>query len=181
MYVIRSPDSAGAFSNQSDFTGKWPQVSLMAHSIFVWLPIISAGTGFLSSAGARVVRESSKIVSLLPLLAAIIIIINIIFIIIIIIIMSSLRDLSTSKCCFQGHEASSKEASAKEVEARLNAMKQHNELQQELLQHVLQYHDSFSSIENLAAVAAGTDSELSGTELRDRLMGSLVWRWFRMF
>lgn len=72
-----------------------------------------------------------------------------------------------------GHEASSKEASAKEVEARLNAMKQHNELQQELLQHVLQYHDSFSSIENLAAVAAGTDSELSGTELRDRLMGSL--------
>ena len=74
----------------------------------------------------------------------------------------------------KGHEASSKEASAKEVEARLNAMKQHNELQQELLQHVLQYHDNFSSIENLAAVAAGTDSELSGSELRDRLMGSLV-------
>jgi len=75
----------------------------------------------------------------------------------------------------QGHEASSKEASAKEVEARLNAMKQHNELQQELLQHVLQYHDSFSSIENLAAAAsAGTDSELSGSELRDRLKGSLV-------
>ncbi|XP_068706448.1 kinesin-like protein KIF21A [Montipora foliosa] len=73
-----------------------------------------------------------------------------------------------------GHEASSKEASAKEVEARLNAMKQHNELQQELLQHVLQYHDNFSSIENLAAVAAGTDSELSGSELRDRLMGSLT-------
>lgn len=72
-----------------------------------------------------------------------------------------------------GHEASSKEASAKEVEARLNAMKQHNELQQELLQHVLQYHDSFSSIENLAAVAVGTDSELSGSELRDRLKGSL--------
>lgn len=75
---------------------------------------------------------------------------------------------------FQGHEASSKEASAKEVEARLNAMKQHNELQQELLQHVLQYHDTFSSIENLAAAAVGTDSELSGTELRDRLKGSLV-------
>lgn len=53
-------------------------------------------------------------------------------------------------------------------------MKQHNELQQELLQHVLQYHDSFSSIENLAAAAAGTDSELSGSELRDRLRGSLV-------
>ena len=76
----------------------------------------------------------------------------------------------------QGHEASSKEASAKEVEARLNAMKQHNELQQELLQHVLQYHDSFSSIENLAAAAIGTDSELSGSELRDRLKGSLVWK-----
>ncbi|KAJ7322787.1 Kinesin-like protein kif21a [Desmophyllum pertusum] len=68
-----------------------------------------------------------------------------------------------------GHEASSKEASAKEVQARLTAMKQHNELQQELLQHVLQYHDSFSSIENLAAAAMGTDSELSGSELRDRL------------
>lgn len=54
-------------------------------------------------------------------------------------------------------------------------MKQHNELQQELLQHVLQYHDSFSSIENLAAAAMGTDSELSGSELRDRLKGSLVW------
>ena len=53
-------------------------------------------------------------------------------------------------------------------------MKQHNELQQELLQHVLQYHDSFSSIENLAAAAVGTDSELSGSELRDRLRGSLV-------
>ena len=74
----------------------------------------------------------------------------------------------------QGHEASSKEAAAKEVEARLNAMTQHNELQQELLQHVLQYHDSFSSIENLTAAAMGTDSELSGSELRDRLMGSLV-------
>lgn len=73
-----------------------------------------------------------------------------------------------------GHEATSKEASAKEVEARLNAMKQHNELQQELLQHVLQYHDSFSSIENLAAAAAGTDSEISGSELRDRLKGSLT-------
>lgn len=73
-----------------------------------------------------------------------------------------------------GHEASSKEASAKEVEARLNAMKQHNELQQELLQHVLQYHDSFSSIENLAAAAVGTDSEISGSELRDRLRGSLT-------
>ena len=80
MYVIRSPDSAGAFSNQSDFTGKWPQVSLMALSIFVWLPIISAGTGFLSSAGARVVRESSKTVSLVPLLVIIIIIIIIIII-----------------------------------------------------------------------------------------------------
>ena len=71
----------------------------MAHSIFVWLPIISAGTGFLPSAGARVVQESSKIVSLLPLLAAkiiiIIIIIVIIVIIITIIIMSRLRDLST--------------------------------------------------------------------------------------
>ena len=53
-------------------------------------------------------------------------------------------------------------------------MKQHNELQQELLQHVLQYHDSFSSIENLAAAAVGTDSEISGSELRDRLRGSLV-------
>ncbi|XP_020607901.1 kinesin-like protein KIF21A [Orbicella faveolata] len=73
-----------------------------------------------------------------------------------------------------GHEASSKEASAKEVEARLNAMKQHNELQQELLQHVLQYHDSFSSIENLAAAAMATDSELSESELRDRLKGSLT-------
>lgn len=60
------------------------------------------------------------------------------------------------------------------MEARLNAMKQHNELQQELLQHVLQYHDSFSSIENLAAAAVGTDSEISGSELRDRLRGSLV-------
>nr|XP_058952852.1 kinesin-like protein KIF21A [Pocillopora verrucosa] len=73
-----------------------------------------------------------------------------------------------------GQEAASKEAAAKEVQARLNAMKQHNELQQELLQHVLQYHDSFSSIENLAAAAMGTDSELSGSELRDRLMGSLT-------
>ena len=54
-------------------------------------------------------------------------------------------------------------------------MKQHNELQQELLQHVLQYHDSFSSIENLAAAAMATDSELSESELRDRLKGSLVW------
>ena len=53
-------------------------------------------------------------------------------------------------------------------------MKQHNELQQELLQHVLQYHDSFSSIENLAAAAMATDSELSESELRDRLKGSLV-------
>ena len=53
-------------------------------------------------------------------------------------------------------------------------MKQHNELQQELLQHVLQYHDSFSSIENLAAAAVGTDSEISDSELRDRLRGSLV-------
>ena len=55
-------------------------------------------------------------------------------------------------------------------------MKQHNELQQELLQHVLQYHDSFSSIENLAAAAMATDSELSESELRDRLKGSLVWK-----
>ena len=57
MHVIWSPDSAGAFSNQSDFTGKWPQLSLMTHSIFVWLPIISACTGFLPSAVTRVLSE----------------------------------------------------------------------------------------------------------------------------
>ena len=47
------------------------RASYSGHSIFVWLPIIPAGTGFLSSAGAHVVRESSKIVSLLASLAAI--------------------------------------------------------------------------------------------------------------
>ena len=45
--------------------------SYSGHSIFVWLPIIPAGTGFLPSAGERVVRESSKIVSLFALLAVI--------------------------------------------------------------------------------------------------------------
>ena len=39
---------------------------------------------------------------------------------------------------------------------------------------MLQYHDSFSSIENLAEAAMATDSELSESELRDRLKGSLV-------
>ena len=56
-------------------------------------------------------------------------------------------------------------------------MKQHNELQQELLQHVLQYHDTFSSVENLAVAATASatpDAELSGSELRNRLKGSLV-------
>ena len=45
-------------------------VSQPGHSIFVWLPV-PAATGFLPSAGARVFRESSKIVSLLASLAAI--------------------------------------------------------------------------------------------------------------
>ena len=58
-----------------------------ANSIFVWLPIISAGTGFFPSAGARVVRESSKIVSMLASLAAIIIIIDISIITTIIVIL----------------------------------------------------------------------------------------------
>ena len=39
------------------------------HSISVWLPIISAGTRFLPSAGTSVARELSKIVSLLASLA----------------------------------------------------------------------------------------------------------------
>ena len=65
----------------------------------------------------------------------------------------------------------------KEMEAKLNAMKQHNELQQELLQHVLQQHDPlFSSAENLTQICAQSDDSENSivNQVAERLCSSMV-------
>ena len=54
------------------------------------------------------------------------------------------------------------------MEAKLNAMRQHNELQQELLQHVLQCSNS---IENLSTTDSNLELALVGT---GAAQGSLV-------